>query len=139
MKKFTLSLRIWHPTLSSSDLIKYMGINAEILVNQSVGEPKITKSGVIQKGVYKKTYICWGLKEKTDGDFTDGVDEFLPLLKKHADKFIEISKKGGSCEIYVWIHPEGEVNLGFTIPKSTSKALGELGLDLSVELYIFDD
>lgn len=133
MKKYTLSLRVWHPRLSVDDIASRVGMSAAYA--QNLGSVRQTPKGTILGGVYQQSYCSFELIKKTEGDFPDGIRGASNFLRSIASSIDFITESGGRAEIYIWIHPEKECNLGFELGSDISKLLSELNLNLSVEIF----
>ena len=52
-ESFTVSLRMWHPSLSAEEIVGVFGFSPE--VSQSVGDPRVTPLGHSLGGTYQRT------------------------------------------------------------------------------------
>jgi hypothetical protein len=133
MKQYSISLRIWHPTLSGDQIS--LGIGRVPEVSQSVGEQRTTPKGNLIGRINEETYCVFRLVNRSDGFFTDGLAELLSGIAQISPYLQSLRDSGGATEIYVWIFPEGEENLGFILEFDLMRELVAHGLRLSVELY----
>ncbi|WP_431835382.1 hypothetical protein [Enterobacter ludwigii] len=134
MKSFTISLRAWHPTLSAEAISSKMGLPAAHAY--SAGHERVTPKGTPLDGVYRESYCSFEIMGKTTGYFTDGITQCAQMLKSLAAPFSELTATGGRLEVYVWIYPEGETDLGFELERPLIRLLSDLNLTLSVEIYV---
>ncbi|KGQ20064.1 hypothetical protein LF41_2231 [Lysobacter dokdonensis DS-58] len=69
----------------------------------------------------------------------DGIEAMLPELLQLSGTFAWIAETGGVAELYVFIFPEDDNNLGFTLSPEVIADLNRLRLELSVEILLLDD
>ncbi|MBV6864041.1 hypothetical protein [Xanthomonas euvesicatoria] len=129
---YKISLRIWHPTSSCSEIVDKVGLKSNIL--QNVGERRKNPGGNELEGFYKQSYCTFSISEKVCGYFVDGLNSALPLLKKKRDYFIRVRREGGRLDLFVGVFIES--SSGFILKSVDMGDLAELGIDLSVEFYI---
>ncbi|MBD3817264.1 MAG: DUF4279 domain-containing protein [Halothiobacillus sp.] len=128
---FSVSLRIWHPTLSTDDVVKQICMKPEVA--HSVGEQRTSPSGEILEGLYRRTYCCFELTRKAAGVFTDALPSLLQTIKKHKNFLETLVLDGGRSELFVGVFAEGAT--GFTLEPPVMMELSELSLELSVDIY----
>lgn len=130
-ESFTVSLRVWHPSLSDEEVIQVLNLAPE--VRQSVGAPRVNPAGHALDGVYRSTYCSFLLVGKTLGIFTDSIEELLSPLHSHGDFFRRISDERGRAELFVGVF--AETSTGFTLDTKSMLAMASSSLELSVEIY----
>lgn len=128
---FTVSLRIWHPTLSGDAITGALCLTPE--VSHSVGTQRTTPFGDPLEGLYRCTYWSFPLVEKTPGVFTDGLSELLRSIERYRGFFAQTALDGGRTELFVGVFKEGSV--GFTLEPHVMIELANLSLELSVDIY----
>ncbi|MGS0537601.1 hypothetical protein ACQEPV_001390 [Xanthomonas oryzae pv. oryzicola] len=129
---YKISLRIWHPTSSSSKIVDQVGLKSNFL--QNVGDRRKNPNGKELDGFYKQSYCTFSISEKVCGYFVDGLNSALPILKEKRDYFSKIRREGGRLDLFVGVFVES--SSGFILKSVDMGDLAELGIDLSVELYI---
>ncbi|SBV51193.1 hypothetical protein XBLMG947_1979 [Xanthomonas bromi] len=129
---YKISLRIWHPTSSSSTIVDEVGLKSNFL--QSVGDRRKNPNGNELDGFYKQSYCTFSIAEKVCGCFVDGLNSALPLLKEKRDYFSQVRREGGRLDLFVGVFVES--SSGFILKYVDMGALADLGIDLSVEFYI---
>ncbi|WP_349984703.1 hypothetical protein ABRP17_010470 [Stenotrophomonas sp. WHRI 8082] len=131
IEKFSVSLRIWHPTSAADTLTKMLNLNPSVA--HSVGLARTTPLGKSLAGFYKSTYCSFSMVESTPGSFTDALEMLLGNLKPNEDNFKKIVTEGGRSEIFVGVFTESST--GFIVSMDHMRTLANLSLDLSVEIY----
>ncbi|CBL45673.1 Hypothetical protein HDN1F_20900 [gamma proteobacterium HdN1] len=129
--EFVVSLRIKHPTHTHHSIVQSMGMTPKF--SYSVGSPRATPKGRPLEGVYKNSYCSFTLLEKQGGDFVDGIKKIFVLLESHKEYFRLLTSEGGKTELFVGVFADGTV--GFSLGVEEMRALADLSLELSVEVY----
>ena len=83
-----------------------------------------------------ESYCVFDLLDHITGVFADGIEDLMPDLQDMAKTLAMIADTGGVAELYVWIFPEDDNNLGFTLEPDIVSALNTLRLQLSVEILL---
>jgi hypothetical protein len=103
-----------------------------------IGEPRITPDGELLGGVYDCNYCSFSLwrqnDENVDTEVLESVlSKMTDRLIVHKDMFLRIKNGGGSVEFFVgWFAGS---NNGAIFNAALLKRMGELGLDLSLDVY----
>ena len=134
--KYSLSLRVWHPTISPDTITKKLRLQPSR--KWMAGEPRSTPKGSKLKGINKETYWTAELhREKSllsrKMALEDFLTEQLARLKKVEKYFRHIRKTGGRIEFFVGLFCDK--NMGAEVPSSLLAAMGKLGIDLSLDIY----
>jgi hypothetical protein len=134
--KYSVSIRISHPTINPDTLTKKLGLQPSR--SWMAGAQRSTPKGNILKGINKNTYWTAVLhREKNLSSRKRPLENFLSeqlaRLKK-VEKYLKyIRKTGGRIEFFVGLFCDK--NMGAEIPSSLLAAMGKLGIDLSLDIY----
>ncbi|WP_152599882.1 DUF4279 domain-containing protein [Noviluteimonas dokdonensis] len=137
MKEYSISLRIKHPTAPGDDIAALIG--RPPLVVQNVGRQRVTPKGNLVGRINDESSCVFRLLDHGRGVFVDGIEAMLPELLQLSGTFAWIAETGGVAELYVFIFPEDDNNLGFTLSPEVIADLNRLRLELSVEILLLDD
>jgi hypothetical protein len=97
------------------------------------GAPRKTLTGDPLPGVYRQSFWTSSQDFSIKKGFIGPVMQFVDKLI-HSKKNVEnIIKSGGRSTIYIQL--SGSKNNGCTIKSETLKTLGELGVDLEIEVF----
>lgn len=111
---FMLTLKVYHPTRSVDEI--WDAIDIPTLKTESVGQPRITRSGVDLGGVYEATNIDFRLSHPSrrmeDLTLEDAIREFLSCFDSQYTA--EIFETGGSSGFFVGIFPDENVMVEFS-------------------------
>ena len=134
--RYSVSLRISHPTINPDTLSKRLGLQPSR--KWMAGERRSTPKGDELKGINKETYWTADLhREKSLLSRKMALEDFLAKqlvrLKKVEKYFRHIQKTGGRIEFFVGLFCDK--NMGAEIPSSMLAAMGKLGIDLSLDIY----
>jgi hypothetical protein len=83
-------------------------------------------------GSYKESYWYSDLSSPDDNDFPEFLRKTVEALFQHRPFFNQIREAGGRVEFYVGLGAGGAM-LGETLPYDLLLALGQLGVDLSLD------
>lgn len=128
--RFSISLRLLHPSAPHEEIINRIGLNA--CVGHTVGEPRRSPLGNELGGKYRETMVVIDIAEK-EGYFVDEIAQVLAYLKKNADFFVGLVETGGSVTLYVGVFFKGRS--GFELDLDCISTMKEMCIDLSVEYY----
>jgi hypothetical protein len=132
---FSLSLRLWHPTLAAVDLTSRFDLEVE--VSHSVNERRRTPKGTLLDGVYPQTYCCLSLKKSGKSRLDRHLNSWCEYLEKRISFLREFVRTGGKLEFYVSIFLDGDK--GFEVNSALAQRICTLGLGFSVEIYRLTD
>jgi len=134
MKSYSISFRIWHPTRLAEDISSKIGTKPVIAYN--VGEQRRTPKDTFLQGNWRETYCVYDVMRHIPGRFTDGLEKCIISFESLAPVFDELSSEGGTLEFYVWIYPNKDGDLGFSLDADLIKRIGDFKFKLSVEIYL---
>jgi hypothetical protein len=125
-------IRIEHP---EDDLIYFSSLlSIHCIRTWRAGEQRTTPIGRILPGVYKRSYwYSEHIEFSEKKGFSSTLANVINRLQKIQKEIEELKQTGGFIELYFQF--PGSVNNGDTIPSSQLKILGELGVDLSLEVF----
>ena len=132
--KVSLSLRIWHPTLSVDEINSGLGLKLKYF--QSIGAGKITITGRVVEGVYEKSYLWAILEEKCASRLDHVVENWCTSLELLKSRLVHIVESGGEMTLSVTIVSNDMYD--FYLPKSLLDRVSSLGLGLEFSLYAGD-
>ena len=132
---FSVTLRCSHPDWDPDDISSELGMEPRF--SWKVGERRCTPKGQMLDGYRRDSYWCserlTGFQEDPSQALIEHV-EALERKRAFIEKFIAA---GGSVELFIgWLLPGwsgGEV-----FDSKTLKRLGDLGVDLSIDIYEHD-
>jgi hypothetical protein len=134
--KYSVSLRVVHPTINPDSITNKLGLQPSR--KWMAGEVRSTTKGNKLEGINKETYWTTRLhggkslfsRRMVLEDF---LSEQIARLKKEEKYFRHIRKTGGRMELFVGLFCDK--NIGAEIPYSLLAAMGNLGIDLSLDIY----
>jgi hypothetical protein len=131
---FRLSFRVRHPTLAASEIAKAFDLPITKLF-QSVGEQRMTPSGEILEGIYKKTGVGFEFHEHAlRFDEVRLEDMILEQLEKIDLKYTaHLVDTGGHCEFFIGIFPDS--NVGLELGNAVNDLLSVSKIELSFDIY----
>ena len=131
MSTGSVCLRFRHPTQDLNFLTSTLELPS--LNSWVAGAPRKTHTGEPLSGVNRQSFwvsaVDFSSKEGFVEPFMQVVDKLIQS-KKSVDDIIH---SGGSSSIYIQL--TGSKNNGGTIKFETLKVLGELGVDLEIEVF----
>jgi hypothetical protein len=133
---YTISLRIWHPTIDPEDITKKLKMSP----NRTwiAGAQRTTPKGTMLKGNYKESYWYATIHDdeelySDDIELEKYIEKFTKSIEIHSEFFNEIRASKGRVEYFVGLYVDS--NSGIELPYSLLSFLGELGIDLSFDIY----
>ena len=135
-KEYSISLRVWHPTMLGDDIVSRIKKPATVVHN--VGQPMLTPKGNPIGRISEESFCSIRLLDHGKGSFVDGIELLLPELQTMADTLVEVVETGGVAELYVWVFPEEDNNLGFVLSRNVLDSFDRLRLQLSVEILLLE-
>jgi hypothetical protein len=126
-----VSLRFIHPTHDLNFLTSALGLPCR---NSWVaGTPRTTLKGEPLPGVYRNSAWTSGQDFSITKGFVGPVMYLVGKLIQYRKIVEDIVQSGGTSSIYIQL--AGAKNNGGTIKSQTLKILGELGVDLEIEVF----
>lgn len=132
--RVTVSLRITSPAITADEIASLVGLDPSRHWN--VGEARTTPKGQVLEGARKTSYATFRLVDKQRAWLSEVISTYERELADRAAVLEEIRNAGGTTELFVgWFL---ERSGGDTLPSALLRALGSLGLDLSLDVYPSD-
>lgn len=132
---FSGSLRIFGGEVEHGAICEALGVTPKWL--HRAGAPRMSSTGTLLGGVYTADYCAIDLSEGPDLSLPDFIDQQIRALLTHKELFQKIKKNSGRTEIFIgWF---GDANFGETFRSETLMLMGELGIDLSFDIYSAED
>jgi len=102
-------------------------------LSQRAGSERIAPNGERLPGVYRDSRWGWSRRVEGKREFFDEVAKLVNELTPHREVLSKIADDGGCTEIIV--HLPGDINIGWSLRWINLKQLGELKIDLGVEVF----
>lgn len=132
MKKVVISIRINHPTWPARKISDLLTEQPEI--SRTVGEARKTPDGKPLKGNNPETH--WIKELDYSGEsVVEAVEFSMQRYAASKTAFQEIRKTGGRVELFIGWFLGKNGGDGEVIPADLLKRSGELGVDLSFDIY----
>ncbi|MDR2549861.1 MAG: hypothetical protein LBD10_06670 [Desulfobulbus sp.] len=127
-----MSIRLRHPSCDLSNFSSLLSMRCfRVWV---AGSQRETPAGKKLLDVYKESYWCSeSIRFSEKKGFSLDLKNIINRLKNIENEIKFIKSTGGDVEIYV--NFLGSVDNGDTIDSSTLKTIGELGVNLSLEVF----
>lgn len=126
-----ISLRFWHPTKDLGFLESLLDMLC--LRSWVAGTPRETPRGRSLKGINDKSYWVSQVEYSTEFGFKDTIMSVIDKLLIIKNDIHDLKISGGKIEIYLQL--PGSINNGDTIESEYLKILGEMGIDLLIEVF----
>lgn len=130
---FTLSFRVTHPSLPAAEIVEVFGLSVSKF--QSVGEPRLTKSGVVLGGNYKETNVGFRLHDEPIRHEDVFIDDFI---QKHIESIdteylAHLDATNGSCGFSLGVFTDG--NVDFVLTNETIEMLSAARMTIWFDIY----
>jgi hypothetical protein len=135
---YSISLRIWHPTIDPGALTKSLGLKPSNA--WQVGEPRRTPIGTPLKGVNRESFWTARLIQNRfatvpSRSLEAALAAELRRLKRHRTLFRRIQRAGGRTQLFVGIFGQNGFNFGSEFGTEVLTGLSRLGLSLGLDIY----
>lgn len=133
---YAISLRISHPNMDPEEITRILSLTPVRM--HKAGDPRQTPKGKQLEGVYKETYWYTQLVpegERSSGDelLEDFLFEVSEELQQFSNFFTRIRAEEGHIDLFIGTF--GNRNYSYELPPKMLKAVGELGIALSFDVY----
>ncbi|MGY2224952.1 DUF4279 domain-containing protein [Pseudomonas gingeri] len=128
---FSVSLRFSGPDFDPRTVADYLELEPKWVHEK--GLPRVSPSGKILGGTYEESYCSFPLCKKRDGNLYEFLLSELEKIKHHSEKIIKHTSLGNSVEFFIGWYGSG--NIGETFKSDLMSRLGELNIDLSLDIY----
>lgn len=129
--KGSVSLRFWHPTKDLTFLSPLLGLASHR--NWLAGTNRKTPKGSPLPGLHKESYWVTRLEFFAKEGFFDKFELAINHFIKVEQELSSLIESGGKAELYLQL--PGNLNNGGTIESKYCLILGELGVNLLIEVF----
>jgi hypothetical protein len=98
-----------------------------------MGERRTRPDGIFLEGVYDENYCTFSLDRRGDEELHEMLARIIVELLPYKKLFHHIRSEGGCVEFFIGWFSTG--NTGDTLGHSMLKRMGELGIDLALDVY----
>jgi len=127
-----LSIRFRHPT---KDLDFFSAcLELPCFRSWNVGSNRRTPTGETLEGRNSDSYWVSRVEYPIQTGFKKQLEYIIGLLAKQKDTLSEHKASGGKIEVYLQL--SGAINNGDEIDSALLKTMGELGVDLLIEVFV---
>jgi hypothetical protein len=133
---YAVSLRAWHPSIEPDVITSAFGIPPKR--TWRAGDARTTPKGTPLDGHYKETYWYADLVSREGGSseaccFEEWLASLLEKFARYSDFIATLRASGGKAELFIGLF--GDRNFGFVLPPRIFRALSDIGLALSFDIY----
>ena len=132
--RYSVSLRIWHPTIDPAEITAALGLTPTAACR--AGEPRNTPKGRPLKGNWRESYWTARLAEGNarKDDLPSTLTTTLETLLSNRAFFQRIRAEGGVTEFFIgWFMMKSMA--GEILESTLLGRMAELGINLSLDLY----
>ena len=129
--QFSVSLRVFSQTVDPAEVCGQLALEPKW--KHKIGEPRTNPKGIHLGGVYDCSYCSFSLIRQGDEELHEMLDRVVDGLLQHKDLFHRIRDGGGRIEFFIGWYSSG--NTGDTFNNILLSKLGELGIDLALDVY----
>jgi hypothetical protein len=131
MNNVSAALRVMKSDLDPDEVSKYLDLSPDHAHQR--GDPHLGREG---RRYADFTEGLWELRSAGgESSLLSEVRSLLDRLKGREAALRQLLELGYRLDIFVGIFGSEEAPLGFSIPADLSAALGDLGLDLELDIY----
>lgn len=131
---FAVSLRLFGGDMPHDDICRALGVTAKW--QYRAGEPRVTPKGKALSGVYPSDYCVMDLAVAQNLSLPDFLDQQVRALLTHKEIFQRFKQCSGRAEFFIgWF---GDGNFGDTFPAESMMLMGEMNIDLSLDVYALE-
>jgi hypothetical protein len=127
-----MSLRIWHPSVLSSEITNALGLMPSLL--NDVGARRQTPAGQILEGVYAQTYWLYKFDFPQGIEVEECIAKALESLSSKREFLTYIISTGGRCELFIGVFLER--GAGIELDGNLVRRVADVGLGLSFDVYL---
>jgi hypothetical protein len=129
--RFSLSLRVFHPTVTPQFIEAGLGLKAQVA--HAAGKNRVTASGKTLPTISPDTRCSFLLGEGDDRILPDAINKWNAFLEAKRDFLGQLRSSGGRIEYFIglFLDPNG----GFELDYEQLRSLGDLGVSLSLDIY----
>ena len=136
--RYCVTLRISHPQIDPCEISKQLGVESSS--SWRSGDPIVGKNGEIREGKRKENFWRYQPHKEhkllsSDQYLEDYLEMFTKKLIMHKEYFSEIVRGGGKINYFIGLFSENSIGNDFSA--SLLKQLGELNIDLQLDIYAY--
>jgi hypothetical protein len=132
---FSVSLRFTGPTINIAEISKLLGKTPAL--QQIVGMPRMNPNGMPLEGIYKTSHCSFSIDRIDNEELHKMLARLCAWLEPHTDLLRSLRSSGARIEFFIgWF---SEFNSGDTFHYSLLRKIGELGIDLALDVYAEDN
>lgn len=106
--RYTISLRLRHPTMPASTIADALAMAAK--ASWSVVDQRTDRAGAALIGIQLESYCCFFLAKGSDGKLAQALVKAAAGLERHREFFRSFRETQGRIELYVgWFFGHGRV------------------------------
>ena len=124
-------IRFWHPKRDLTFLSSLLSM--QCFRSWTAGSSRETPLGDKLDGTYSESYWVSQLEFPGELGFREKLVFAIDRLRRVKKDIHEFNSSGGRIEIYLQL--SGAINNGDTIENELMKTMGELGVDLLIEVF----
>jgi hypothetical protein len=134
--EYAVALRLKHSSEDPALWTRELGMLP--MHSQTAGKPRHTPNGSPLSGLAKQSFWISDLHlPSAVVDLPDAIEAICDLLSPRRETLRRIADTGGKAELFVGFVLE-RTNTGFELPAALLRSLGDLGLQLSFDIYDFN-
>lgn len=129
--RYSITFRVIHPQCRHAEIAEGMGMHLKS--GHTAGEPRQSTAGGAVNSLHGETVAAFGLYDREDGYFVDGLRGALELIESRRSYLHGLVESGGRLLFYVGVFVDEHV--GFKLDNSLLESLSSLRIELDVEVY----
>lgn len=129
---FEVSLRFFTKTHDPNEISGQLGLKPKWM--HKIGEPRKSPKGKILEGIYDNNYCSFSILPIKGEQLHEVLNRCAEEFLRHKLLFHQIREAGGSIEFFIGWYSIG--NTGNTFDNNLLKKLGNLQIDLALDIYI---
>lgn len=132
--RYSISLRVTHPTMDLDAVTEALGLRPRVL--WKIDHPRQTLKGTPLPGIYGKSFWTARLLggASAEQDLSSALSQALELVATGSLLFREITATGGRTEFFVgWFFDDG--NSGDVLDHRLLAKMSSMSIDLSFDVY----
>lgn len=132
---YKVSLRIFHPQMDPQVITDTLSMQPSTI--NRVGERRATPTGTLLEGHYDQSYWSSFFTPPDDSDVGEFLGRSVEGFRQHRSFFRHIRDTGGDVELFIGLFADS-VNIGATLAHDLLAALGDMGIDLGLDIYDYN-
>lgn len=132
--RYVISLRASHSTLAPEVIVSALRMRPAIA--QSSGGLRMSRRGEIPNTMAKETFVLFGLSCRSRDSLESSLRKWTTYLESRKRAIDKLRRLRVRLEFFVGVFLEG--SSGLLLDSQLSATLGDLGVDLSFDIYPAD-